>query len=127
MAAWNLPAEVVSWIAQMAFVLDYRVAWRLLPLLVGALFGQGRQTVASWLRGGELGDDFRLYYYFVASLGRNTKRIARVLLRIAVQAAAPRERLLMAIDDAPPKRYGPMVEGAGMHHNPTPGPAEQKF
>ena len=50
MAAWNLPCEVASWIVQMAFVLDRRIAWRLLPLLVGALFGQGRQTVASWLR-----------------------------------------------------------------------------
>ena len=61
MAAWNLPAEVASWIAQLASVLHRRVAWRLLPLLAGALFAQGRQTVASWLRGGELGDDFRRF------------------------------------------------------------------
>jgi hypothetical protein len=127
MAAWNLPAEVVLWIAQMAFVLDYRVAWRLLPLLVGALFGQGRQTVASWLRGGELGDDFRLYYYFLGSLGRNVKSVAAVLFRIAVRVIEPGDRLLLAIDDTPTKRYGPLVEGAGIHHNPTPGPAEQKF
>ena len=76
MAAWNLPAEVASWIVQMASVLHRRVAWRLLPLMVGALFGQGRQTVASWLRGGELGIDFRLYYYFLGSLGRNVKSVA---------------------------------------------------
>jgi hypothetical protein len=61
MAAWTLSYELASWIVQMSCVLDRRIAWRLLPLLVGALFGQGRQTVASWLRGGELGDDFRLY------------------------------------------------------------------
>ena len=60
MVAWNLPCEMASWIVQMSFVLDRRIAWRLLPLLVGALFGQGRQTVASWLRGGELGEDFTL-------------------------------------------------------------------
>ena len=52
MATWKLPAEVVSWIGQLASVLHRRVAGRLLPLLAGALFGQGRQTVASWLRGG---------------------------------------------------------------------------
>lgn len=127
MAAWDLPSELAAWIVQMSFVLDRRIGWRLAPLLVGALFGQGRQTVASWLRGGELGEDFRLYYYFVASLGRNTKSIARILFRIAVQVVAPGDRLLMAIDDTPTKRYGPMVEGAGIHHNPTPGPAEQKF
>jgi hypothetical protein len=127
MAAWNLPCEVASWIVQMAFVLDRRVAWRLLPLLVGALFGQGRRTVASWLRGGELGEDFRLYYYFLGSLGRNVKSVASVLFRIAVRVIVPGDRLLLAIDDTPTKRYGPLVEGAGIHHNPTPGPAEQKF
>jgi hypothetical protein len=127
MAAWNLPTELVSWIVQMSCVLDRRIAWRLLPLLVGALFGQGRQTVASWLRGGELGDDFRLYYYFLGSLGRNVKWVASVLFRIAVRVIVPGDRLLLAIDDTATKRAGPQVEGAGIHHNPTPGPAEQKF
>jgi hypothetical protein len=127
MAAWELPAELASWIVQMSFMLDRRIAWRLAPLLVGALFGQGRQTVASWLRGGELGADFRLYYYFLGSLGRNVKSVAGVLFRIAVRVIVPGDRLLLAIDDTPTKRAGPLVEGAGIHHNPTPGPAEQKF
>jgi hypothetical protein len=127
MAAWNLPAEVVSWILQLASVLHRGVAWRLLPLLVGALFSQGRQTVASWLRGGELGRDFRRYYYFLGSLGRNVKSVARVLFRLAVRVIQPGDRLLLALDDTPTKRNGPMVEGAGIHHNPTPGPADQKF
>src|SRR5271157_4244497 len=127
MAAWELPVELASWILQMSCVLDRRIAWRLLPLMVGALFGQGRQTVASWLRGGELGNDFRLYYYFLGSLGRNVKSVAMVLFRIAVRVIVPGDRLLLALDDTPTKRYGPQVEGAGIHHNPTPGPAEQKF
>jgi hypothetical protein len=97
MAAWNLPAEVVSWVAQLASVLHRRVAWRLLPLLAGALFAQGRQTVASWLRGGELGDDFRLYYYFLGSLGRNVKAVGGVLFRIAVRKIVPGDRLLLAL------------------------------
>ena len=37
------------------------------------------------------------------------------------------ERLLVVIDDSPTKRYGPKVEGADVHHNPTPGPADQPF
>src|SRR5205085_6557906 len=40
-------------------------------------------------------------------------------------AGSPRLRL--AIDDTPTSRYGPWVEGAGRHHNPTPGPAGQKY
>ena len=34
---------------------------------------------------------------------------------------------LFALDDSPTKRSEPRVEGAGIHHNPTPGPAAQKF
>ncbi len=127
MAQWNLPTEVASWINQLAALLHGRLAWRLLPLLTGALFAQGRRTVASWLRGGQLGNDFQAYYYFLGSLGRNVKSVAAVLVRIAVGVIVPGERLLLALDDTPTKRYGPLVEGAGIHHNPTPGPAEQQF
>ena len=81
MAAWELPVDVAAWIVQMSCVLDRRIQDRLLSLMVGALFGQGRRTVASWLRSGELGDEFRLYYYFLGSLGRNVKSVAGVLLR----------------------------------------------
>ncbi len=37
------------------------------------------------------------------------------------------ERILLVLDDTPTKRYGPKVEGADVHHNPTPGPADQEF
>lgn len=30
----------------------------------------------------------------------------------------------MAIDDSPTKRFGPCVEAANIHHNPTPGPGD---
>src|SRR6195256_2829857 len=127
MAPWTLPTDVAGWIAKLAGFLHGRSAWRLQSLFVGALFGQGRKTVASWLRGGELGDDFRAYYYFLGSLGRNVKSLAWMLLRRAINVVAPGDRLLFALDDTPTKRYGPLVEGAGIHHNPTPGPSGQKF
>jgi hypothetical protein len=37
------------------------------------------------------------------------------------------KRLLLVIDDSPTKRYGPKVEGADIHRNPTPGPADQAY
>lgn len=127
MADFTLPAELAAWIFRMSCVLDQRVALRLAPLFLGALFGQGRQTVSSWLRAAGLGKDFRLYYYFLSTLGRNAKCVASILFRIAIRVIVPGERLLLAIDDTPTKRAGPLVEGAGIHHNPTPGPAQQKF
>src|SRR6185436_14576104 len=58
---------------------------------------------------------------------RNVKSVAGALLQLAVDAICPGDRLVFAIDDTPTKRYGRHVEGAGIHHNPTPGPAGQKF
>ena len=127
MAQWHLPAELVLWIMHLSQPLHARLAWRLLPLVTGMLFAQGRRTVASWLRGAGLGADFRAYYYFLGSLGRNVSFVAALLLRRAIAVIAPGERVLLALDDTPTKRYGRHVEGAGVHHNPTPGPADQKF
>jgi hypothetical protein len=127
MATWQLPGELVLWITQLSEPLHGRLAWRLLPLMTGMLFARGRRTVASWLRAAGVGNDFRAYYYFLGSLGRNVNYLAGLLLRRAVSVIEPGERLLLALDDTPTKRYGPQVEGAGIHHNPTPGPADQKF
>jgi len=127
MVAWQLPAEVVAWVLALSGPLHGRLAWRLLPLLRGMLFAQGRRTVASWLRAADLGKDFRQYYYFLGSLGPRVGVIAAVLPRLAVGVIVPGQRLLFGLDDTPTQRYGPNVEGAGVHHNPTPGPAGQKF
>jgi hypothetical protein len=91
------------------------------------LFATGRRTVSSWLRAGDLSDDYQDYYYFLSSLGHKVKSLAAVLVQIAVRVIAPQDRILLAIDDTPSKRYGPKVEGAGVHHNPTPGPAGANF
>jgi hypothetical protein len=127
MARWQLPAELVSWIAQLSQPLHARVAWRLFPLVVGMLFAQGRRTVTSWLRAGGLQADYRAYYYFLSSLGRKVQFVSSQLLRLVVDRIAPGDRWLFALDDTPTKRYGPQIEGAGVHHNPTPGPADQEF
>jgi hypothetical protein len=127
MAAWRLPVELVPWIEQLSEPLNARGARRLLPLLTGILFARGRRTVASWLRAAELGGDFRAYYYFLGRLGRKVSFISGLLLRRVASLIEPGERVLLALDDTPTKRYGPQVEGAGIHHNPTPGPADQKF
>jgi hypothetical protein len=127
MATWNLPPQVSTWIKELSHVLHGKLAWRLLPLFTGMLFAQGRRTVASWLRGGGLGRDYSEFYYFVGAVGRQAHDIASLLLRLLVRVLPLGEVLLFALDDSPTKRAGPCVQGAGIHHNPTPGPADQKF
>jgi hypothetical protein len=129
MVPWNLSAEVLPWIAYLAEVLDARNRAMLGPMLWGLLFAQGRRrTVSSWLRAMGVGCRFKPYYYFLGSLGRKCDDVAmRLVLGVIKPMLVDERRILVAIDDTPTKRYGPEVEGAGIHHNPTPGPAGQKF
>src|SRR5262249_44796252 len=122
-----LSPDVHGWIDQLSRVLHGDTAWRLAPLLTGLLFATGRRTVSRWLRAGGLSDDSQDYYYFLNSLGDKINSVAAALLRLAVPVIAPQGRILLALDDTPSKRYGRKVEGAGIHHNPTPGPAGSRF
>jgi len=127
MAMQKCQAEWSEWITWLAAVLHGMCRWRLEIIFLGILFAKGRRTVASWLRAAGVGPDFRRYYYFISRLGRKADSVARRLLLLLLARLHPGPRLLLAIDDTPTKRYGPKVQGAGIHHNPTPGPADAKF
>ena len=116
--------EWTDWLSQ---GLHGRSRWRLGVLLMGALFANGRRCVSSWLRANGVSDDYQDYYYFLAPLGRKAESVASQLLVLVLQRITSGERLLAVIDDTPTKRYGPHVEGADIHHNPTPGPADQQY
>src|SRR5437868_7375156 len=124
---WSCPQDWSDWSAWLAAGLHARNRWRLPVLLIGILFAHGRRTVTTWLRAAGISDDFSDYYYFLGSLGRKTEIVATQLLSLILRTLPLPERLLAVIDDSPTKRYGPKVEGADIHHNPTPGPAGQPF
>jgi hypothetical protein len=126
----QLPALLSAWFAQIAGALDRRSAPRLRQLLCGALFARGRRTVTSWLRAAGITDAFRRAYGALWAAGRRAEALAYRLLRVTLRplmAAQAGDRLLFALDDTPTARYGPHVQGAGVHHNPTPGPAGERF
>lgn len=120
---WN------RWIAALAAPLHGRNRWRLQTVLLGILFASGRRTVSSWWRAARVGSLFRSYYYFVDAVGRKVMPIASALFLIVTEHIQDDSRPfdLHVIDDTPTKRFGPDVQGAGYHHNPTPGPAGSKF
>ena len=124
---WECPEQWSEWSQWLSAGLHARNRWRLPVLLVGILFAGGRRTVTTWLRAAGISDDFDDYYYFLAALGRKTESIAAQLVALVFKTLPLPERLLLVIDDSPTKRYGPKVEGADVHHNPTPGPAGQPF
>jgi hypothetical protein len=84
--------------------------------------------VTSWIRAAGLSDEYRPCYATVAAAGNRPDRIAARLLREVVRPlVADADRLTFAVDDTPTERYGRKVQGAGVHHNPTPGPAGGPF
>jgi DDE superfamily endonuclease len=113
-----------QWFARLASALDRRSAARLALLFLGAVLARGRRTVTSWIRAAGLSDQFRNCYTTVAAAGKKAEMIAAHLVLTVIQPLLGGVgRLTLAIDDTPTPRYGPHVEGAGVHHNPTPGPA----
>ena len=126
-ANWKCPNDWTEWSKWLAAGLHARNRWRLPVLLTGILFAVGLRTVTSWLRAVGVSDDFQDYYYFLAALGRKTASVATQLFLLLLRTLPLPDRLLVVIDDSPTKRYGPKVEGADIHHNPTPGPADQKY
>ncbi|MBN9118211.1 MAG: transposase [Planctomycetes bacterium] len=112
----------------MASALDPRAAPRLAWLLVGAVLARGRRTVTRWIRAAGLSDDYRPCYTTVAAVGKRTDLMAAHLAHEVMKPrVAGADRLTFARDDTPTERYGPHVQGAGVHHNPTPGPAGGPF
>jgi hypothetical protein len=113
---------------RLASALDSRSAPRLALLFLGAVLARGRRTVTSWIRAAGLSDRFRSCYIAVAAAGKKADCIAsRVLTGVVRPLVSGASRLTLALDDTPTKRYGPKVQGAGVHHNPTPGPAGSPY
>src|ERR1700719_2795813 len=126
----QLPAPLSAWLTTIAAALDARSAPRLLALFVGALFARGRRTVTSWFRAAGITHEFRPAYSALWAAGRHAADLAYRLLGCVVKPLMrrlPGDHLLFAIDDTPTARYGPCVQGAGVHHNPSPGPAGEHF
>jgi DDE superfamily endonuclease len=123
----HLPALVTSAFAALARCLDPRSAARLPAILAGLLLAKGRRTVTAWLRAAGIAEEFRPAYTTVSACGRRAPLQAALAVLPVAQALVKGERLVVAIDDTPTPRYGPKVEGAGVHHNPTPGPAGEQY
>jgi DDE superfamily endonuclease len=128
MTSSHLTPATCQWFSRLASTLDRRSALRLARLFLGALLARGRRTVTTWIRAAKLSDRFQSCYIAVAAAGKKADIIARrLLIEVVRPLLAGATRLTLALDDTPTKRYGPHVQGAGIHHNPTPGPAGSPY
>lgn len=92
-----------------------------LKIIIGALFTCS--TVSSWIRAvGEEGR-FKKFYHHLYRIGIQIQKIQEMftfwLIEQYVILMPESGRIILVADDSPNKRYGPKVEGAGWHHDPT--------
>ena len=110
-------------------VLDRRNAFRLAIIFAGMFLADDRRTASAWFVAAGVRDDWDRFYDCLISVGRTSGKLATAVLGLIVQklAATCGDRILLAMDDSPTARYGRHVEGAGVHHHPTPGPADGEW
>jgi len=124
-----LVGAVQTAVSTLSAVLDRRTAFRLAIIVAGMFLAGARRTASAWFVAGGVQDDWDQFYDCLKSVGRASGKLSIAVLGLVVRKFAPRlgERIVLAIDDSPTARYGPHVEGAGVHHNPTPGPADGQW
>ena len=110
-------------------LMDRRIAFRLAIVVSGMLLAGDRRTASAWFVAAGVRDDWDRFYDCLISVGRISGKLATAVLGLVVRKFAPAfgDRILLGMDDSPTARYGRHVEGAGIHHNPTPGPAGEKW
>jgi hypothetical protein len=116
-------------VARLQACLDGRIAFRLAIIIAGMLLADDRRTASAWFVAAGVHDDWDRFYDCLISLGRMSEKLAAVMLGLVAHKFVPGlvDRITVGMDDSPTSRYGKHVEGAGVHHNPTPGPADGEW
>ena len=124
-----LVGSIAMIVASLSKLLDSRTSFRFPIIMAGTFLAKGRRTASSWLRAAGVGDDWDRFYESIASIGRMADSVAVALIRTVVAQLGIdlNSSIVFAIDDSPTKRYGRHVEGANIHHNPTPGPGDGEW
>jgi hypothetical protein len=115
--------------AAMQTLLHARIAFRLPIIMAGALLAGGRRTASTWFRNAGVKGDWDRFYDLLISAGKAATSLALPLLRVIVKrfCPGPEGYWKLGLDDSPTKRFGRHVEGANLHHHPTPGPADSEW
>jgi hypothetical protein len=124
-----LTGTIQTAVSVLQAALDRRIAFRLAIVVAGMFLADDRRTASAWFVAAGVRDDWDRFYDCLISVGRTSEKLATAVLGLVVQKFAPGlgDRIVLAMDDSPTARYGQHVEGAGVHHHPTPGPADGEW
>lgn len=114
------------WVEQLAATLRTKARPFFIALMCGVLMSVARRrTVTQWIAAANLNDQFRHVFYHMPGIGRKGEVLFETSLEQILERLGPviseAKAIRIVIDDSPTKRYGRKIEGAGWHHNPTPG------
>ncbi|MEI7902007.1 MAG: transposase [bacterium] len=124
-----LTGAMQAMVCRLQKFMDRRIAFRLAIVVAGMFLADDRRTASAWFVAGGVQDDWDRFYDCLISVGRTSGTLATAILGLVVEKLAPGlgDRILLGMDDSPTSRYGRQVEGAGVHHNPTAGPADGEW
>lgn len=124
-----LVGTLAAMAASMGKLLDVRGEFRLAIVMAGMMLAEGRRVAAAWFAAAGVQDDWDRFYDCLRSVGQRTGSLALPLLTAVIRKfdPGPDGHLTLGGDDSPTRRFGPKVEGAGVHHDPTPGPADGRW
>jgi DDE superfamily endonuclease len=125
-AKFPLVGALAALVTPLSAALDARIAFRLGIIISGMILADDRRTASAWFAAAGVFDDWDRFYDCLVSIGRNSGKLSTEVLKLVATKfnPGPNGRFVVAVDDSPTKRYGSLVEGAGVHHHPTPGPAD---
>ena len=125
----SLVAGLAAITTSMQKMLHGRIAFRLGIIFSGALLAGDLRTASAWFQAAGVNDDWDVFYHALISIGRTVASVATPLLKVIVAKfdPGPNGYWKIALDDSPTQRYGRQVEGANVHHHPTPGPADSEW
>lgn len=123
----RFPSFLSSAFSALVFFLDARIQSLTVRIFRGMFLAQDqRRTASRWFRAAGIRRKYKSAYRHLAAVGRESLSMSTAVGRLVLKhPAAQSEKIVIALDDTLTKRYGPKVEGAGIHHNPTPGPIGQ--
>jgi hypothetical protein len=124
-----LTGAMQTMVSAMQAVMDRRIAFRLGIIIAGMFLADDRRTASAWFVAAGVHDDWDRFYDCLITVGRTSGKLATVILGLVAGRFLARagDHVLLAMDDSPTSRYGRHVEGAGVHRNPTAGPADGEW
>lgn len=121
-----LPASLAALCQNFTIWLDKPSGQRWHSLLWGILLATGRRTATSWFRATDI-TDFRPAYHTIFAVGCKHDHLAITTFQAVKPNLQDARTLRSTFDDTPTMRYGPHVQEAGFHRNPTPAPTGAKY